>query len=99
MKKIEGLNINDGVIVLDDVYLVDCTFTNCKIVYSGEVCGWVNTAFINCSHEWHGAAARGISTFLALGHQLQPTGKFPLMNSPAATAVSLEYNKDGFLSH
>lgn len=51
MEKIEKLEQNGGVIMLDGNYFVGCRFTNCKLLFAGGDCGWHETTFTNCQIE------------------------------------------------
>jgi len=75
MEKIEKLEQNGGVIMLDGNYFVGCRFTNCKLLFAGGDCGWHETTFTNCQIEWNGPAARAINILLAFGYRFHKPSK------------------------
>jgi hypothetical protein len=58
MQPIQNENVSGAVVVLDGKYFMNCTFTDCMLVYCGGDYGWINTMFENCRFTFDGAAAR-----------------------------------------
>ena len=82
MKTVQGETFSRTTVTIDDTEFINCTMTDCDLIYSGGPFGWVETDFTNCLITLKGAAAFSAG-FLE---------KFGLINVQANwKAVKLEY--------
>jgi hypothetical protein len=73
MQFIKNKKEQGTVVILDDTSFVDCTFTNCQILYSGGDYSWTRTNFVNCQIGLQGHAARTAALLQSFGWKpLQP---------------------------
>jgi hypothetical protein len=82
MKTVQGKTFDRTTVTFDDTEFVNCTMTNCELIYSGGPFGFVETDITNCLITLRGAAAFSVG-FLE---------KFGLIDVKANwKAVKLEY--------
>ena len=68
MKIIENENQINTTLVIDDKAFINCSFTNCVLVYSGNHdCQWVNCQLVDCRIQLVGAALRTSDFLVAAG--------------------------------
>ena len=77
MQFIKNKREQGAVVVLDDTSFVDCTFTNCQILYSGGDYAWTRTNFVNCNIGLQGHAARTAALLQSFGWQPPQPGTVP----------------------
>lgn len=70
METIVGKKFQNQTIVVDDKNYVQCTFTNCEIVYAGGDYSWVHATFENCKITITGNAGKTVQF-------MQQVGMFP----------------------
>lgn len=78
MTIIENEVLEGKTITLDDKHFVNCTYTNCKLLYNGGDCQFTDCRLNNCQFQLGGAAHK-TANFLAGMGLLQP----PPMGSPS----------------
>jgi hypothetical protein len=82
MQLIENQVASGKTIALDEHHFVNCTFTNCDLVYSGGDWAWANTKFENCRFSFSGSASRTVALLGNLG--LIKPGPFGPQTPPKA---------------
>ena len=55
---------------MDGHRFLDCTFRNCRLIYSGGNAAWERAAFSNCQLQFRGAAKRTLEYLRYFGFEL-----------------------------
>ena len=71
-------------VMLDDTYFSNCTFTNCKLLYSGSDLQWENTFFVGCDLILIGNAQRSANLMENFGWK-RPQGGQQAPTPPKTT--------------
>lgn len=71
METIVGKSFKNQTVVMDDKNYVQCTFTQCEIVYTGGDFSWVNAQFQDCKITITGNAGKTLAFMQQVGI-LQP---------------------------
>ncbi|HUJ14627.1 MAG TPA: hypothetical protein VL284_12645 [Thermoanaerobaculia bacterium] len=77
METIIGKSFNKQTVVMDDRNYVNCTFTECEIVYSGGDFSWVTSLFENCKVTVTGHAGKTMAFLHHIGILPKPNGSGP----------------------
>lgn len=73
METIFGKNFKNQTVVMDERNYVQCTFTNCEIVYTGGDFAWVNSRFDHCKITITGNASKTLAFMHQVGILQPPT--------------------------
>lgn len=60
MQTIENQAIKGQTIFMDGKRFIKCKLTDCKLIYGGGDCTWIESQFINCELAFEAAAQRTI---------------------------------------
>jgi hypothetical protein len=67
MTPVENARFSEATIAMDGKYFMNCTFTKCILVFTGEDCEWMNTSFAECSFRFMGPALRILNVLHSFG--------------------------------
>jgi hypothetical protein len=67
MQTIEGQTAEGITIAMDNKFFLNCRFTRCKLIFSGEQCEWLETAFIDCYVQMIGPALIAVNLLHSFG--------------------------------
>ena len=76
--KYEGITLTGKVIVLEEVWIVNCALRECVIFYSGGPFEVVNATFDRCEWKFQGAAQLTFSLMSMIGLIPQPQTILPM---------------------
>jgi len=74
---VRNKNEQGTVVVVDDTSFINCTVTNCQILYSGGDYAWTGTNFANCKIALQGPAARTAAMLQNFGWKPPQPGDVP----------------------
>ena len=80
--KYEGITLTGKVIVLEEVWIVNCALRECVIFYSGGPFDVVNATFDRCEWKFQGAAQLTFSLMSMIGLIPQPQAMLPMESVP-----------------
>ncbi len=80
--KYEGITLTGKVIVLEEVWIVNCALRECIIFYSGGPFEVVNATFDRCEWKFQGAAQLTFSLMSMIGLIPQPQAMLPMEAVP-----------------
>lgn len=80
--KYEGITLTGKVIVLEEVWIVNCALRECIIFYSGGPFEVVNATFDRCEWKFQGAAQLTFSLMSMIGLIPQPQAMLPMESVP-----------------
>lgn len=72
MRLISDCLFEDDIVHLDETHFVDCTLTNCTLVYFGGQVTFERTAFHGCRMLFDHAGGRTVQLLQCLGYLPQP---------------------------
>jgi hypothetical protein len=67
MKIVQDKEETGTTVVMDDTSFVNCTFTDCILIYHGGDSAWPGTSFVNCKFSLQGPAAKTAITLQTFG--------------------------------
>ena len=73
MNIVENEVVSGKTITMDDKQFINCKYTDCKLIYGGGECNWVDSSFQNCQIILAGPAQR-TANFLGGFGVLPPSG-------------------------
>ncbi len=73
MKTVANKNLKDAVIEMDEHYYVNCTLSDCVLLFSGGDFGLVECQIVNCEVRLAGAARKTIQFLKRLTTGCQPS--------------------------
>ena len=82
ISKYEGITLTGKVIVLEEVWIVNCVLRECVIFYSGGPFDVVNATFDRCEWKFQGAAQLTFSLMSMIGLIPQPQAMLPMGSAP-----------------
>jgi len=82
--------ISGKTVTMDEKHFVSCKFKDCKLIYSGGDCQWMESTFENCQIVLSGSAQR-TAAFLGNFGVLPPSGT----NLPGRGQLGFPKKPDG----
>ena len=72
MEIIENQRFTREAVSLDNRSFINCAFTECTLLYSGEELTWFDTKFSGCKFKLSGAASRTAMLLETFGQKVRP---------------------------
>jgi len=76
MEVIQNETVTGKTVVLDDKHLVNCKYTDCKVLYSGGDFAMTDSALVNCQITLTGPAQK-TAAVLGMFGIIPPSGSMP----------------------
>jgi len=78
---------------MDGNRFVDCTFTDCDLVYAGGETEWVKTHFDHCRLGYSGPAKLTVQFLFSFGLVTWPSDNVPTALSTGGNVGKIEWHK------
>jgi len=89
MQTVENEKKTGAIIHLDNKMFINCTYTKCQIIFSGDDFAWRNTTFQDCQMTLEGPSLRTANLLGQFG-LLRPNAKQTPVVPPTSSTETLQ---------